>query len=77
MSDIKVTISISIRESEDALLFSLLSWQICNHDVRNSNLLNAANWSYQDKFLSCFICTNFKWTEDRQGFLIQYLLDPD
>ena len=28
-------------------------------------------------FLSCFICTNFQWTEDRQGFLIQYLLDPD
>ena len=41
------------------------------------NLLHAANWFYQDKFLSCFICTNFQWTEDRQGFLIQYLLDPD
>ena len=44
MSGIKVTISISIRESEDALLFSLLSWQICNY-VSNTNLLNAANWS--------------------------------
>ena len=76
MSDIKVTVSISIRESENALLFSLLSWQICNH-VSNANLLNGANWSYQDKFLSCFICTNFQWTEDRQGFLIQYLLGQD
>ena len=35
----------SIKESEDALLFSLLSWQICNH-VSNANLLNAANWSF-------------------------------
>ena len=76
MSDIKVTVSISIRESEDALLFSLLSWQICNYGS-NTNLLNAASWSHQDNFLSCFICTNFQWTEDRQGFLIQYLLDPD
>ena len=76
MGHIKVTVSISIRESEDALLFSLLLWQICNH-VSNANLLHAANWFYQDKFLSCFICTNFQWTEDRQGFLIQYLLDPD
>ena len=69
MSDIKVTVSIyiSIRESDDALLFSLLSWQICNY-VSDANLLNAADWSHQDKFLSCFICTNFQWTEDRQGF---------
>ena len=65
MSDIKVTVF--IRVSEDALLFSLLSWKICNH-VSNANLLNAAYWSYQDKFLLCFICTNFQWTEDRQGF---------
>ena len=32
-----MTISISIRESEDVLLFSLLSWQICNH-VSNASL---------------------------------------
>ena len=71
-----MTVSTSIRESEDALLFSLLSCQICNH-VSNAYLLNAANWSYQDKFLSCFTCINFQWTEDRQGFVIQYLLYPD
>ena len=74
MSHIKVTVSIYIHQG--ALLFSLLLWHICNH-VSNANLLHAANWFYQDKFLSCFICTNFQWTEDRQGFLIQYLLDPD
>ena len=40
MSHIKVTVtvSISIIEYEDALLLSLLSWQICNH-VSNANLL--------------------------------------
>ena len=45
MEAIRVTVYTSISESEDVLLFSLLSWKICNHG-NNVNLLNAANLSF-------------------------------
>ena len=38
MEVIRVAVYTSIRKSDDALLFSLLSWEICNHG-NNASLL--------------------------------------